>query len=94
MLQLTLLWIFYFLGKAAPIANMCIRPSEFIERLGCFGQYCPVSLADRNELVDCSTNPTLDLAAEFRGTLLCINDFNKLAQVTYYVWVLLYILMC
>jgi len=37
--------------------------------MGDFGQYCPVSLALRGELVDCSTNNTLDYAVEFRGKL-------------------------
>lgn len=46
---------------------MCITPTEFLQRVGDFGQYCPVSLALRGELVDCSSNPTLEFAAEFRG---------------------------
>lgn len=54
-------------GKSASIADMCITPTEFLQRMGDFGQYCPVSLALRGELIDCSTNCTLDLAAEFRG---------------------------
>ena len=56
-----------FPGKAASVADMCITPSECLVRLGDFGQYCPVSLADRGELVDCSVNPSLEFAAEFRG---------------------------
>lgn len=58
---------FQFLGQAASIADMCITPDEFLQRVGDFGQYCPVSLADKNELIDCSTNVTLKFAAEFRG---------------------------
>lgn len=54
-------------GKAASIADMCITPSECLVRLGDFDQYCPVSLADRGELVDCSVNSSLEFAAEFRG---------------------------
>ncbi|XP_077977825.1 adenylate kinase 9-like isoform X2 [Glandiceps talaboti] len=54
-------------GNAASIADMCVTPEEFNIRLGDFGQYCPVSLAKRGELVDCSVHPTLDFAAEFRG---------------------------
>ena len=46
---------------------MCITPNEFVVRLGNFGQYCPVSLAERAELVDCSTDKSLTFAAEFRG---------------------------
>lgn len=54
-------------GKSASIADMCVTPSECLVRLGDFGQYCPVSLADRGELVDCSVNPSLEFAAEFCG---------------------------
>ncbi|XP_075253347.1 adenylate kinase 9-like [Convolutriloba macropyga] len=54
-------------GSAASIKNLCITPTEFQSRLGVFGQYCPVSLALRGEFCDCSTQPNLDLAAEFRG---------------------------
>lgn len=53
-------------GKAASVADMCIRPSEFKGRLGDFGEYCPVRLA-RGQLVDCSTSRDLKYAAEFRG---------------------------
>ena len=58
---------FFFLAKAAGIADLCITPTEFQQRLGDFGQYCPVSLAEWGELVDCAINPTLTYAAEFRG---------------------------
>ncbi|XP_070589434.1 adenylate kinase 9 isoform X2 [Erythrolamprus reginae] len=54
-------------GKAACIADMCITPNELLSRLGEFGQYCPVSLAEREELIDCSDPPSLKFAAEFRG---------------------------
>ncbi|KAM6460290.1 adenylate kinase 9 isoform 2-T2 [Liasis olivaceus] len=54
-------------GKAASIADMCIMPNELLSRLGEFGQYCPVSLAEREELIDCSDSPSLKFAAEFRG---------------------------
>lgn len=56
-----------FPGKAASVADMCITPSECLQRLGDYDQYCPVSLADRGELVDCSVNSSLEFAAEFRG---------------------------
>lgn len=46
---------------------MCVTPKEFTERLGDYGEYCPVSLVDYGHLVDCSGNPNLDFAAEFRG---------------------------
>ncbi|KFP23703.1 Adenylate kinase 9, partial [Colius striatus] len=54
-------------GKAASIADLCITPKELQHRLGEFGQYCPVSLAERGELVDCSVTSSLQFAAEFRG---------------------------
>ncbi|XP_077158489.1 adenylate kinase 9 isoform X2 [Paroedura picta] len=54
-------------GKAASIADLCITPQELLARLGEFGQYCPVSLAEKGELVDCSVTPSLRFAAEFRG---------------------------
>ena len=66
------LFSFLFSGKASSIANMCITPTEFLQRMGDYGQYCPVSLALRGELVDCSTNKTLDFAVEFRGMKLYI----------------------
>ncbi|TRY98900.1 hypothetical protein DNTS_026558 [Danionella cerebrum] len=54
-------------GQAACINRMCITPKELESRLGEFAQYCPVSLALRHELVDCSDDSSLELAAEFRG---------------------------
>ncbi|XP_030411946.1 adenylate kinase 9 isoform X2 [Gopherus evgoodei] len=54
-------------GKAASIADLCITPQELQSRLGEFGQYCPVSLARKGELVDCSITSSLQSAAEFRG---------------------------
>nr|XP_013804265.1 PREDICTED: adenylate kinase 9 [Apteryx mantelli mantelli] len=54
-------------GKAASIADLCITPEELQYRLGEFGQYCPVSLAEKHELVDCSVTSSLQFAAEFRG---------------------------
>nr|XP_056712755.1 adenylate kinase 9 [Euleptes europaea] len=54
-------------GKAASIADLCITPQELLSRLGEFGQYCPVSLAEKGELIDCSVTPSLRFAAEFRG---------------------------
>ena len=59
-----------FSAKAAGIADLCITPSEFNQRVGDFGQYCPVSLCERGELVDCSINGTLQYAAEFRGNVV------------------------
>ncbi|XP_053315810.1 adenylate kinase 9 [Spea bombifrons] len=54
-------------GKAAAIADFCISPQELLSRLGEFGQYCPVSLAQSGELVNCSETISLRFAAEFRG---------------------------
>ncbi|XP_054992699.1 adenylate kinase 9 [Sorex araneus] len=54
-------------GKAALIDKLCISPQELISRLGEFEQFCPVSLADLGELVDCSLTDSLEFAAEFRG---------------------------
>ena len=67
-------------GKAVSIANLCITPKEFKSRLGNFGQYCPVSLANRGELVDCSSNSSLDLAAEFRGRYYKMENREKLEE--------------
>ncbi|XP_067273783.1 adenylate kinase 9 [Pseudorasbora parva] len=54
-------------GQAACLNRLCITPRELKSRLGEFGQYCPVSLALRRHLVDCSHNTSLELAAEFKG---------------------------
>ncbi|XP_062407393.1 adenylate kinase 9 [Sardina pilchardus] len=54
-------------GKAASIAHLCVSPRELQARLGEFGQYCPVSLAQQRHLVDCSQTSSLELAAEYRG---------------------------
>ncbi|XP_064454052.1 adenylate kinase 9 isoform X7 [Mirounga angustirostris] len=54
-------------GKAACIDKLCITPQELISRLGEFGQFCPISLAESHELVDCSITDSLEFAAEFRG---------------------------
>ncbi|XP_059032869.1 adenylate kinase 9 isoform X5 [Mustela lutreola] len=54
-------------GKAACIDKLCITPQELISRLGEFGQFCPISLAESHELVDCSVTDSLEFAAEFRG---------------------------
>ncbi|XP_032877861.1 adenylate kinase 9 [Amblyraja radiata] len=54
-------------GKAASIAGMCITPYELQSRLGPFKQYCTVSLQLKGELHDCSVDPSLEFAAEFRG---------------------------
>ncbi|CAE1265244.1 AK9 [Acanthosepion pharaonis] len=54
-------------GKAASLRGMCVTNKDFMERLGDFGQFCPVSLVLHEELVDCSKDTSMDLAAEYRG---------------------------
>ncbi len=44
-----------------------MTPSQLAARIGIFGHYCPVSLVDRGELVDCEADDTQAFAAEFRG---------------------------
>lgn len=53
--------------KAASIAKLCVTYDEMKARLGDFGQYCPVCLALREELVDCSEYREMDYVAEFQG---------------------------
>uniref|UniRef100_A0A6I8N3X1 Adenylate kinase 9 n=1 Tax=Ornithorhynchus anatinus TaxID=9258 RepID=A0A6I8N3X1_ORNAN len=53
--------------KAACIDKLCIAPHELLPRLGEFAQYCPVTLAEKDELSDCSVSPSLRWAAEYRG---------------------------
>uniref|UniRef100_G1P108 Cilia- and flagella-associated protein 206 n=1 Tax=Myotis lucifugus TaxID=59463 RepID=G1P108_MYOLU len=65
-------------GKAACIDKLCITPQELISRLGEFGQFCPVSLAESYELVDCSEMETLEFAAEFRGHYYKMGSREKL----------------
>ncbi|XP_023779691.1 adenylate kinase 9 isoform X1 [Cyanistes caeruleus] len=54
-------------GKAASIADLCITPKELQDQLGECGQYSPVSLAEKGELIDCSVTPSLEFTAEFQG---------------------------
>ncbi|BFZ09241.1 hypothetical protein BsWGS_12280 [Bradybaena similaris] len=54
-------------GKSAGIYGLCITPKEYRARLGEFDEYCPVSLAERDEIIDCSFNQTLEYAAEYKG---------------------------
>ncbi|XP_023564433.1 adenylate kinase 9 [Octodon degus] len=65
-------------GKAACIDKLCITPQELISRLGEFGQFCPVSLAESYELLDCSEMDSLEFAAEFRGHYYKMNSQEKL----------------
>ncbi|VTJ71862.1 Hypothetical predicted protein [Marmota monax] len=65
-------------GKAALINKLCITPQELISRLGEFGQFCPVSLAESYELCDCSVTDSLEFAAEFRGHYYKMSSQEKL----------------
>ncbi|XP_035294322.1 adenylate kinase 9 [Cricetulus griseus] len=65
-------------GKAACIDKLCITPEELISRLGEFGQFCPVSLAESYELIDCSVTKSLEFAAEFRGHYYKMGSQEKL----------------
>uniref|UniRef100_A0A8C3VZE5 Cilia- and flagella-associated protein 206 n=1 Tax=Catagonus wagneri TaxID=51154 RepID=A0A8C3VZE5_9CETA len=63
--------------------HLCISPEELISRLGEFGQFCPVSLAESYELVDCSLTDSLEFAAEFRGHYYKMSsqeNFNKFLE--------------
>ncbi|XP_032130943.1 adenylate kinase 9 isoform X1 [Sapajus apella] len=65
-------------GKAACIDKLCITPQELLSRLGEFGQFCPVSLAESQELFDCSAADSLEFAAEFRGHYYKMSSQEKL----------------
>ncbi|XP_074189510.1 adenylate kinase 9 isoform X2 [Rhinolophus sinicus] len=65
-------------GKAACIDKLCITPQELISRLGEFEQFCPVSLAESYELIDCSVTESLEFAAEFRGHYYKMSSQEKL----------------
>lgn len=53
--------------QAASIADLCVTYNEMASRLSDFGQYCPVSLALYNELVDCSEARHMNFVAEYQG---------------------------
>uniref|UniRef100_A0A8C0X5J1 Cilia- and flagella-associated protein 206 n=1 Tax=Castor canadensis TaxID=51338 RepID=A0A8C0X5J1_CASCN len=54
------------------------KKKKLISRLGEFGQFCPVSLAESYELVDCSVTDSLEFAAEFREHYYKMNSQEKL----------------
>ena len=68
------------IGKAASIANMCITPAEFAQRLGEYQQYCPVSLQLDGELVDCSGEVSLRHTAEYKNKYYKMLCHEKLEQ--------------
>ena len=56
-----------------------MTPEEFLERLGNYGQYCPVSLNDFNELIECSTL-SMDFAVEYDGKYYKIANAERLER--------------
>ena len=54
-------------NKAACISKLCVTHEEMCSRLGDFGQYCPVSLALYEELVNCADQTSMDFVAEYQG---------------------------
>jgi len=54
-------------GEAASIFGLCVSPDECNNRLGEFSHYCPVRLATKHELVDCSYETTMKYTAEYRA---------------------------
>ncbi|XP_014663121.1 PREDICTED: adenylate kinase 9-like [Priapulus caudatus] len=67
-------------GCSASISGMCIRPKEFKQKLGEFQYYCPVSLAEDGQLIDCSANDGLRFAAEYKGRYYKMASAEKLQQ--------------
>ncbi len=53
--------------QAASVAGLCVTYDEMKARTGDFGQFCPVSLALDDQLVDCSAYRNMDFVAEFQG---------------------------
>uniref|UniRef100_A0A3Q3G287 Adenylate kinase 9 n=1 Tax=Labrus bergylta TaxID=56723 RepID=A0A3Q3G287_9LABR len=52
--------------QSACINRLCVTPTELQNRLGEFGQYCPVCLALHLHLVDCSEIAALTHAVQYR----------------------------
>jgi len=67
-------------GHAACIKYMCITPKKLDAQLGEFKEYCPVSLAENNELYDCSSQTSHDLIAEYRGKYYRFPDAEKMER--------------
>ena len=53
-------------GDAASIDGLCVTPSKFKLGLGEFQEFCPVNLAQKGQLIDCSATKSLKYAAEYR----------------------------
>ena len=59
---------------------MCITPSEFAQHLGDYQEYCPVSLELDEELVDCSNQPSLKYAVEYKCKYYKMSCQEKVEQ--------------
>ena len=59
---------------------MCITPKKLDAQLGEFKEYCPVSMAEHNELYDCSAQTSHDLVAEYRGKYYRFSDPAKMER--------------
>ena len=59
---------------------MCITPSEFVDRLGDYQEYCPVSLQLNGELVDCSSDASLKHAVEYKCKYYKMSSQGKVEQ--------------
>lgn len=64
--------------QAASINNLCVTYDEMVSRLGDFGQYCPVSLALNQELVDCADDKGMENVAEYQGFYYKMKSKNEL----------------
>ncbi|XP_037100184.1 adenylate kinase 9 isoform X2 [Syngnathus acus] len=65
-------------GQAGCINRQCVTPQEFQRRIGEFAHYCPVCLALRDHLVDCSETPSLTYAAEYNRRYFKMCDAEHL----------------
>ncbi|XP_061126066.1 adenylate kinase 9 [Syngnathus typhle] len=65
-------------GQAGWINRQCVTPQEFQRRIGEFAHYCPVCLALRDHLVDCSETPSLTYAAEYNRRYFKMCDAEHL----------------
>ncbi|ESN97356.1 hypothetical protein HELRODRAFT_85518 [Helobdella robusta] len=63
----------------ASIVGLGITPQEFRQKLGPCEEYCPVSLIDKGELIDCSRQKTIEFAAEFKDVYYRLAGESELA---------------
>jgi adenylate/nucleoside-diphosphate kinase len=66
--------------QAASIADLCVTYNEMVNRLGDFGQYCPVSLAVYSDLVDCSEVRPMNNVCEYQGYYYKMFSTKELAM--------------